>query len=212
MAGFVDLDKHGLSNLRGRQAHQWTPSEMEAFLAVAAADDMALQINLPFSFATIQKLLALARCRGCGKCCIPNPNHKEWPGAGLYEDELKEIAKGALLPFSKLKQQCLGRDTVAGRKSYWLPFPCQFRSPKGCKVYQVRPAACRLYPFVCGDSDLSHLNLRVSCEYGQEIYRAYIRIIKDGIVNPGYLASGGKKSGPDDSEWDDLVAKLPKNG
>jgi Fe-S-cluster containining protein len=208
----IDFDKHGLNHLKGRLPHQWKPEELDSFLEACAADEVAPRISLPFSFDTIQKLLKLARCRGCGKCCIPNPSHPEWPGAGLFEDELKEIAKGSLQPFSKLKQRCIYRDCVAGRRSYWLPFPCQFRSPKGCKVYQVRPMACRMYPFVAGDNDPSHLILKVSCEYGKDIYRAYIGIIKKGVLDPGYLASGRKKSGPDDSEWDYLVSNLPKNG
>ena len=184
---------------------------MDAFLAAAGTEDVALQINLPFSFATVQKLLALSKCRGCGRCCIPNPNHKEWPGLGLFEDELKEIAKGALLPLSRLKQQCIPRETLAGQRSYWLRFPCPFRSPKGCKVYQVRAAACRLYPFVSGDNDPTYLLLKVSCDYGKDIYRAIIRNINQTIIDPKHLASGEKKSGPNESDWDYLVNNLPKN-
>jgi Fe-S-cluster containining protein len=207
----IDFDKHGLSNLRGRLPHQWTSAEMERFLEACAADEAAPRINIPFSFDTIKKLLSLASCRGCGRCCIPNPKHPEWPGAGLYEEELKEIAKGSLQSFSKLKQQCLARDTVAGRKSYWLPFPCQFRSSKGCKVYQVRPMACRMYPFVSGDNDPSHLILKVSCEYGKDIYRAIIGNVKASLVDPTYLASAGKNFEATDRDWDYLTANLPKN-
>ncbi|XUW99991.1 MAG: YkgJ family cysteine cluster protein [Dehalogenimonas sp.] len=207
----IDFDKHGLSNLKGRRPHLWTPAELDSFLEACAADEAAPRINIPFSFDTIQTLLSLARCRGCGRCCIPNPRHPEWPGAGLFEDELKEVAKGSLIPFNKLKQQCIYRDAVDGRKSYWLPFPCQFRSPKGCKVYQVRPMACRMYPFVAGDNDPSHLIIKVSCEYGKDIYRAVMQNIRESLVDTRYLASDRKKFDQKDSDWDYLVEKLPKN-
>ena len=210
MPDLIDFDKHGLSHLRGRQPHQWTPAEMDSFLAACATEEMSLQINLPFSFANIQKLLSLSKCRRCGKCCMPNPNHKEWPGVGLFEDELKEIARGSLQPLNKLKRDCITRDSVAGRKSYWLRFPCPFQSPKGCKVYQVRPMACRTYPFVSGDNDPAHLTLKVSCEYGKDIYRAITRNINQAIMDPRHLASTGKKSDPPDSDWNYLLANLPK--
>ena len=211
MADLIDFDKHGLGNLRGRQPHQWMQAEMDSFLTACEAEEAAPRINLPFSLDTIQKLLSLAKCRGCGKCCIPNPKHPEWPGAGLFEDELKEVAKGSLIPFNKLKQQCIYRDTVDGRKSYWLPFPCQFRSAKGCKVYQVRPMACRMYPFVSGDNDPSHLILKVSCDYGKDIYRAITRNIKESLVDSHYLASGRKTFDPTEKDWEYLVGYLPKN-
>lgn len=79
----------------------------------------------------------LFKCRRCGRCCYT-------PGAGLVLErgDIKRISE-FLGSKKRLRSMCR-----KGEDGTWiLKQPCPFYdSSEGCRIYEVRPLTCRLYP------------------------------------------------------------------
>ena len=70
----------------------------------------------------------------------------------------------------------------------WLTQPCMFYdlNNKRCKVYELRPLVCRIYPLVFNDSSIS---LKVNCEYGKDLYKNIITEIRNKMCAPNENAA-----------------------
>ena len=140
-------------------------------------DDISITVPIPFTPQNVKELLSQAVCRTCGECCIPNPLNPDGPGVEVFDDELKIIAHYRKSPYEELRE-----GTVEGknRDNPWpldevigtrlLPLPCQFydEKTKDCKIYEVRPLVCTIYPIVLSDND-DYMDIKVNCDYGKEV-------------------------------------------
>jgi Fe-S-cluster containining protein len=170
----LDLARHGLTDLARKSVYTLKSAELDRLLAAFAADNIAPVIRgLLFSRSNIDRLLALSDCRRCGQCCLPNPVTPLYPGAMVYDKELKLIAARSRYTHKQLtKRAPMNKDPNLPARRF-LPFPCMFYRKGKCEVYELRPLACRVYPLtdVPGGGGVS---INVRCDYGKEIYKGVI--------------------------------------
>lgn len=179
----LDLDKYGLSHLRGRDSRDWTDIEVDRLLDAFAKEDIAPELALPPSLEYIEALLARLHCRRCGGCCLVNPLNPVHPGVEVYEAELESISRYLDIPYKSLRRKTLAgrglRNPLAPNEvviTRMLPLPCMFYDQKGkkCRVYDARPLVCRIYPVIFTDSDTS-FTIKVNCEYGKDLCKSLLR-------------------------------------
>jgi len=184
----LDLEKYGLAYLEGENLLTLADPDMDKLLEALGNNDISLVVPLPCTLENVQRILSYSECRGCGKCCIPNPLNPESPGVEIFEDELKEIADYLGTPYETQEEQ-----TVTGkilplpfqqtRLSYtrWSPLPCPYykETPGECRVYPVRPVVCKVHPIVFG-GNIPHFTIKVNCDYGKEIIKgAFKDVLKE---------------------------------
>lgn len=181
----LDLGKYGLSCLAEKHLWDLTSSELDELIDAFVKEDIAPNLGTPVEPKRIGELLNRSYCRSCGKCCLgvntSNPLH---PGLEVYEDELKRMGKHLHISYKLLRKR-----THAGQllknperpnevaETRWLAFPCMFYDPKikRCRVYEVRPIVCKIYPITLENS----LCVKVNCEYGKDIYRSFVTGLKN---------------------------------
>ena len=175
---FLDLDKYGLGHLKGNQYP--SEEELEKLIAAFLAESLSPKISgLELSKDSFNALLELSHCRRCGKCCLPSKIHPDNPGIFVDTPDLELLSRKtshnlkALRKLAKINYN--PKYTVGAR---YLPQPCIFfdKERRGCKVYPYRPFVCGLFP-VLYDSD-NDLIVDLSCEYGKDIYRNWIKALK----------------------------------
>ncbi|MFC2069573.1 YkgJ family cysteine cluster protein [Chloroflexota bacterium] len=183
----LNLEKYGLSHLDGKNILNLSDSDLDAFLNALGNDDISINVPIPFTPQNVKELLSYGVCRKCGGCCIPNPANPGSPGVEVFDDELKIIAHYLETSYDTLKENTReGKnrdnpwplDEVIGTRL--LPLPCTFydEKTKDCKVYQVRPLVCTIYPIILGEADDS-LDIKVDCDYGKEIAENAIKNLKE---------------------------------
>ena len=181
----LDLGKFGLSCLSKKHLWDLTSSELDKLIDAFVKEDIAPDLGLRAEPKMVGELLNRSYCRGCGKCCLgvntTNPLH---PGLEVYEDELKLMGKRGHLSSKFLKRRTrtgqLLRNPDRPReavKTRWLAFPCMFYDLKikRCRVYEVRPIVCKIYPITLENS----FGVKVNCEYGKDIYRSFVTELKN---------------------------------
>lgn len=173
----LDLDKYGLSRLRGKNVLTLTGAEMEELLDALAADDISINVPIPCTPDNVEGILSYSECRRCGGCCLPNPRNPGSPGVELLEEELRAISIALQQPYESLKEktfegQALASDYQSSQVTFTrrLPLPCPFYDEKAgaCRVYEVRPTVCNVYPIIFGENG-SYIAIKVDCEYGRDI-------------------------------------------
>jgi len=181
----LDLGKYGLSCLAEKYLWDLTSSELGKLIDAFAKEDIAPNIGSQVEPKRIGELLNRSYCRGCGKCCLGvNTSNQLHPGLEVYEDELKLMGKYAHISYKFLRKQTRTGQLLRNpdrpsevTKTRWLAFPCMFYDPKikRCQVYEVRPRVCKIYPITLENS----FCVKVSCEYGKDIYRSFITELKN---------------------------------
>jgi Fe-S-cluster containining protein len=90
-------------------------------------------------------------CWKCGTCCVDSDP------IVIYEADIKDLMKFFKLPRSRIIKKHLtpygeGRDSCVYKLKHVNP--CKFLCTKTmqCKIYEARPIACKLYPFLSSES------------------------------------------------------------
>jgi Fe-S-cluster containining protein len=183
----LDLDTYGLSHLRNKYPWDWTDIDVDRLLDAFAKEDIAPTFELPPSLEYIEPLLASSHCRRCGRCCLVNPLNPAHSGVEVFEVELKSISRYLRMPYKSLKKKTLAGQRLNNQLApngvaitRRLPLPCMFydAKKKECKIYEVRPVVCRVYPVGFTESDMS-FKIRVNCEYGRDLYKSLIVLLRD---------------------------------
>ena len=182
----LDLAKYGLGHLAQKRLLDLTGTEIDQVLDAYANEDMAPPVfNDNGDPRQIDELLSKSYCRGCGKCCLPNPLNPAYPGVEVVEDELERIIKRFHVSHRAIKN---GTKKGGQIRNPYPPYqvlstkrltqPCMFHDfkKKRCKVYQFRPLVCKIYPLIFNGSVIS---LKVNCEYGKDLYRSLIAEIRN---------------------------------
>jgi Fe-S-cluster containining protein len=182
----LDLAKHGLDYLYGKRPKDFTPDEIEQILDAFDKDDIAppvFEVNVnPYR---IDELLSRSYCRGCGKCCLPNPRNPSYPGVEAAEDELKKITRHFRISHKAVKKGTKKGGQIKNPNppyqvlnTKWLVQPCMFHDLKKnrCTVHELRPLVCKIYPLIFHYSVIS---LKVTCEYGKDLYRSLMEDLRN---------------------------------
>ena len=181
----LDLAKYGLGHLARKRPIDFTATEVDQVLDALTEDDMAVPVFDANSDPRLwHELLRKSYCRGCGKCCVPNPKNPQYPGVEALEDELKAIVKKFHISPRAIKRGTKKRGQIRNPdppyqviNTRWLTLPCMFHDfkTKQCKVYQLRPMVCRIHPLVFKEDAIL---LKVNCEYGKDLYRIIMSEIR----------------------------------
>ena len=188
----LDLDKHGLSYLRGKNVLALINSDIDKYLTALASEDRSVNVPIACTPPNIDWLLSQSKCRKCGKCCIPNPLNPNYPGVEVFEDELKSIAK-----YLRCSYKFLKKTTAKGKKLYhpdqpnqiattrWLPLPCPFYDAptNECRAYEVRSVVCKIYPITTCEGT-RYTNIKVNCDYGKDLVKSAIEYLKTKKPSP----------------------------
>ncbi|MEE8413370.1 MAG: YkgJ family cysteine cluster protein [Dehalococcoidales bacterium] len=175
--GRLNLEKYGLAHLKDNNILALNTADLNKLLDALAADDISINLPIPCTPYNVDGVLSYSECRKCGKCCLPNPQNPGSPGVEILEEELKTIATHLNLPYETLKQQTVeGKnilsldqiDNVAVTRR--LPLPCPFYQQESneCRVYEVRPIVCTVYPVIFGENS-TYIAIKVNCDYGRDI-------------------------------------------
>ena len=177
----LDLAKHGLGHLAEKRPVDLTTAEIEQVLDAFDKEDMAPPVfDANVNPSRIDELLSRSHCRGCGKCCQPNPRNPSYPGAEIMEDELKKIGKRFRISHKAVKKGTKKGGQIKNPNppyqvlnTKWLILPCMFYDlkKKQCRVHELRPTVCKIHPLVFHYSVIS---LKVNCEYGKDLYRSLL--------------------------------------
>ncbi len=99
----------------------------------------------------LKSVVDLYGCQNCGMCCMTD-------APLLSSSEIKIISKMKRLDEKKfLGEYCMMRPLPIVEKrtrvrswinGFVLKTPCPFRIYKKCKIYQIRPSICRMFPFI----------------------------------------------------------------
>jgi Fe-S-cluster containining protein len=176
------LDKYWLADLETKPVGQWTEADRQNVLSACKKENMAPQLPILFNPGNIELLLKKSYCRGCGSCCgwgqnaVPADAH----GLFLFESELKRISQRSRIISKQIESKATRHESDAN--AWYLPFPCIFRPKHRCKVYEVRPFACRTFPLLNYVLDGKYyIAVNVQCDYGSDIYLAALREIGNNL-------------------------------
>jgi len=189
----LDLSKHGLDHLAQKRPVDLTPAEIEQVLDAFDKEDIAPPVfDANVNPGRIDELLSRSHCRGCGKCCLPNPRNPEYPGVEIAEDELKKIVKHLKVSHRAVKKGTKKGDQIRNPNppyqvlnTKWLIQPCMFHDlkKKQCRVHELRPVVCKIYPLIFHYSVIS---LKVTCEYGKDLYRSLMEELRYNAQSKGF--------------------------
>ncbi|HPS91005.1 MAG TPA: YkgJ family cysteine cluster protein [Methanothrix sp.] len=87
----------------------------------------------------------LFKCQRCGNCCTTGDPIR------LRQEDVALLAKGLKIPLNKAFKKFTVKDPKkAGVYNFKHILPCKFydQSAKGCRIYQLRPWSCRIFPFL----------------------------------------------------------------
>jgi Fe-S-cluster containining protein len=89
-------------------------------------------------------------CQKCGNCCIDSDP------IVIYEADIKDLMKFFKLPRTRIIKKYLtpygeGRDSCVYKLKYAKPCKFMDNVTKQCKIYEARPTACKLYPFLSSE-------------------------------------------------------------
>lgn len=178
----IDLDKYGLSRLKGKNILDLGKQDMDELLEALGNDDISLTVEMPCTPDNLFGIVASSECRKCGRCCQPNPLNPESPGIEVFREELVAIAEYLRVPYEMLEQQTeLGKYVphpfgwTGLSSTRWLPLPCPFfdQDKNECTVHPVRPVVCRIHPIIF-TGDYESISIKLNCDYGKElILKAY---------------------------------------
>lgn len=112
-----------------------------------------------------REILYYFKCRACGKCCkIP---------VMISKEEIEKICEKLKMDTFEFSRRYLGNE-------FYLKEPCPFlENRKGgkafCRIYEVRPEVCRLFPFSSMNNNLQAVD---ECLLAKEISEAIIEFEK----------------------------------
>lgn len=110
-------------------------------------------------------ILSHFRCDGCGECCRNAP-------AVMTDDELVAIAKRT----GNEAFDALDGDILVNA----FRSPCHFLTERGCRIYDIKPRVCRLYPLSLKNMGFVTLIL---CPMGKKIQTELENFIKSSLDN-----------------------------
>lgn len=182
----LDFEKYGIGHIKGKNVLFISEPDITKYLDALREEDKS--VNLPMSPVpqNIIWLLSQSSCRRCGNCCIPNPLNPEHPGVEIFESELKPIAKILHSTSKKIKKKTIKGKLInnplqptESEMTLRFPLPCPFfiSESKQCLVYPVRPVVCKIYPVLSGET-FSYTEVKVNCDYGKDIVRNAIRVLR----------------------------------
>ncbi len=189
----LDLEKYGLSYLKGGNVLDLTNPDMDKLLNALGNDDISVNVPIPFTPYNVKELLSQSECGRCGKCCIPNPLNPRSPGVEVFEDELKLIAHHLHSHYETLKKKTVeGKNLNSPFQSNQvaitrrLPLPCPFYNEKtnDCQVHLVRPTVCTIYPVIFGENN-TYIDIKVNCDYGKDLAISALKNLK--MNNPNLV-------------------------
>lgn len=144
----------------------------------------------------------LFECQRCGNCCTTGDPIR------LRQEDVAVLAKGLKIPLNKaLKKFTVKDPKKAGVYNFKHILPCKFydQSAKGCRIYQLRPWSCRIFPFlgIYGSEDRVVVNeLCPGSVRTMEILKEAIEEVRPDANRP--------KSNADDSDFN-VTANLTAN-
>ncbi len=161
-------------------------SEIEDLIETIHVADRNINLPAPFTQNTIDESFKTFNCRRCGECCVRGAD-----GIFLYPEDIKRISGYLHLSRKKFKNKY----TFTNQTRILLPLPCPFYDSilHSCKIYQIRPRNCKLFPFFGSDNPLIFeesslgfhdillsrvMTVNARCPAGREIACEYLKKMK----------------------------------
>ena len=184
----LELEKYDLSHLNTKNVRDWTNPDIEALINACEQEGIAPAVSIAFTSRNVEELLSKYQCRRCGKCCLPDPGNPDHPGILLHDTELKIITKFSNVSYKSVKKKAIKYKNPVAENTSHLPLPCMFYQRGECKIYEVRPRVCNIYPLKNEPYDgKDYISINVRCDYGKDIYRYATRSLKAKKLNPLFL-------------------------
>jgi len=169
----LDLDKFDLEYLRTKLIRDYTDDDIKKMTEAYSIELLTPKVpQMLFTTKSVSMLLNFAKCKKCGRCCLPDKTLQGNPGVIVNEADLLRISKDTKHSLKSLKKMTMinrNPDYQVGAK--YLPLPCIFfnKNERICKIYSDRPFVCRIYPVL--DAPNNGVSIDVHCEYGKEIFQ-----------------------------------------
>ena len=182
----LPLERYGLSHLEGSNLLTLEAADLEKLLEALGEDDISINLPIPCTKENLDRLLATAECRRCGRCCIPNPLIPDG-GVEIFIEEIHAVARHLdLVEKDIMNQTTEGKIIIHPLKmnhltfTRWLPLPCPFyrEDPGECRVHPVRPVVCEIHPLVF-TGEISYMAVKVRCDYGKDLAVNAFKIIRE---------------------------------
>jgi hypothetical protein len=122
---------------------------------------MEVTMNKQAIINTRRMLQFILKCEQCGTCCISSTQIE------LTKDDAARIAKYLGVPETEFSMRYPGKPSKRAMKQ---SKPCPFYKD-GCTIYEVRPTACKDYPFMNGSFDSTKVVIHNKCPAALEAYR-----------------------------------------
>lgn len=143
------------------EGENWT---FRAFLKGTEPDDLDKLVNEFHS--VLFKEMDCKACRNCCKNIVP----------ALSNKDIARLSKTFEMTFDEFKAKYLVKS-----EGEWVinSKPCPFLSVEGCSVYDVRPTACREYPYTDKKETVHRLyNMISNCEVCPVVFEVIERLKK----------------------------------
>ena len=177
-----DSGKYGLEYLEAKELREYTDDDIIKLTNAFSTELISPSVPwILFERENINKLLKVAKCRKCGRCCLPDKTSPDNPGVIVGENDLIGISQHTKHSLKSLRKIVkVNDDPRYNIGAIYLPLPCMFfnKNERSCKIYAHRPFICRIYP-ISDDSDGENITIDVHCEYGKEMFQKALKYLRE---------------------------------
>ncbi len=118
----------------------------------------------------------LFKCQRCGTCCTTGDPIR------LLPEDAALLAKHLKIPFDKaLKKYTIPDPDRPGVLDFKHILPCKFynQGAKGCKIYEIRPWSCRIFPFLGIYGSPNQVKVNESCPGSVETMKILTEAVEE---------------------------------
>ena len=118
----------------------------------------------------------LLKCHRCGTCCTTGDPIR------LLPEDAALLAKHLKIPIDKaLKKYTIPDPDSPGVLDFKHILPCKFydRGAKGCKIYELRPWSCRIFPFLGIYGSPNQVKVNESCPGSVETMKILMEAVEE---------------------------------
>lgn len=137
----------------------------------------------------------LLKCQRCGTCCTTGDPIR------LLSEDVALLAKHLKIPFDKaLKKYTIPDPDRAGVLNFKHILPCKFynQGTKGCKIYEIRPWSCRIFPFLGIYGSPNQIKVNESCPGSVETMKILTEAVEEARKGQLDSASDSAAINPDE--------------
>jgi len=145
----------------------------------------------------------LLKCHRCGTCCTTGDPIR------LLPEDAALLAKHLKIPIDKaLKKYTIPDPDRQGVLDFKHILPCKFHDSgaKGCKIYELRPWSCRIFPFLGIYGSENQIKVNESCPGSVETMTILMEAVEE--ERKGQLDSALDSATVDPDEVRDAKRRL----